>query len=202
MPITAEFSVRINRRDGIVEVDGSDKAWVAQQVQSLAVVYEAPLPDHVRVASPAAEPATLEQTQQTTTSAVASQRTTTPRRRSSSRSSTNRASRNPALEEALTPELRTALQAFVDERSGAWAAKTNQAPVIATFLMDNVNWGGWIDDSDLYTVYSIMGWPAPTNFRSQLNNGRSRNGYWGNWVEGRVQLTHAGEQYGRHGSKD
>lgn len=196
-----EFSVRINRKDGIVEVDGSDKEWVAQQVKNLAVVYEEP-PATLREPVPVPLASKSEGPPVNAAADAPSPRRATTRRRGGSRGSTTRASRKPALEAALTPELRGALQTFVEERSRAWAAKTNQAPIIATFLMDNVGWDGWIDDNDLYTVYSVMGWPAPTNFRSQLNNGRSRNGYFGNWVEGRVQLAHAGEQYGRHGSKD
>lgn len=60
-----------------------------------------------------------------------------------------------------------------------------------------------IDEDDLYTVYSVMGWTgdAPSNYRSQINNARQRNGYFGRWAEGRVQLTHAGERFGRADSK-
>jgi hypothetical protein len=196
--MAGDFSVRINRRDGVLEIEGSDKEWIAAQLERLAVVYE-----ERPMSGPTNAPSTAP-TPPVAGSGTDSKPPASPapvRARKGSGRGTQRASRKPELEQVLTPELRTALQAYVDERSGTWKSNTSQAAIIATFLMDNGDWGGYIDDDDLYTVYSVMGWPAPSNFRSQINNARQRNGYFGNWTEGRVQITHAGEQFGRHGSR-
>ena len=50
-------------------------------------------------------------------------------------------------------------------------------------------------------VYAVMGWPAASNVRAQLNNAKDRNGYFGGWANGKVQLTHKGENFGRHDAK-
>ncbi|RKQ84988.1 hypothetical protein C8N24_6619 [Solirubrobacter pauli] len=190
------FSVRINRRDGIVEIDGPDKDWITEQLDRLSVVYtEPPGSAATSTASTSASEGV-----KSTTKAAGTEATGTRSRRSG-KSSTTRASRKPELEQALTTEIKTALEAYIEERASGWKSKTGQAAIIATFLMDNVSWGGWIDPDDLYTVYSVMGiTDAPSNFRSQISNARQRNGYFGAWTDGRAQLTHGGERFGRHGS--
>jgi hypothetical protein len=197
--MAGDFSVRINRRDGVLEIEGSDMEWIAAQLERLAVVYE-----EQPVTGPSKAPSTASPAPPVAAPSTSSKPQTSPapaRARKGSGRGAHRASRKPELEQVLTPELRTALQAYVNERSATWKRNTSQAAIIATFLMDNGGWGGYLDDDDLYTVYSVMGWPAPSNFRAQINNARHRNGYFGNWTEGRVQITHAGEQFGRHGSK-
>ncbi len=196
----ADYVVRINRREGILEIEAPDKDWVSQQLEALAIVYERPpmepgaAPPSVRAGESAPDGRS--------TAGSATARAVPRRRRAGAGRTQTRANRKPELEQKLTPDLRAALQAYVDERHSQWESKTNQAAIIATFLMDHADWGGWIDADDLYTVYSVMGWPAPANFRSQINNARQRNGYFGGWVDARVQLTHAGEQFGRHTAKD
>jgi hypothetical protein len=187
----AEFSVHINRRDGVVEVEGSDKEWVAEQLRQLASVYEPSVDDRPAAVVPTPTPVTT----------AARSTPPRPRPRRAGRSTSGRARRNPELAQALTSEVRTALQAYVDERQAAWRSQVNQAAIIAAFLMDNLGTDGWIDEDSLYTVYSIMGWPLPNNFRAQIDNALRRNGFFGGWVEGRVQLSHSGEQFGRHGSR-
>lgn len=194
--MASEYSVRINRRDGIVEIEAPDKEWIAEQLDRLTVVYgEAPGGTSAPV-QPSAPASRSEGPQAKAESG------TKPRK--ASRSSSGRASRKPELEQVLTPDLRAKLEQYIEERrAGGWKSKPGQAAIIATFLMDNVGWEGWIDPDDLYTVYSLMGiTDAPSNYRSQLSNARQRNGYFGAWVDGRVQLTHSGERFGRHDSKD
>jgi len=197
--MAGDFSVKINRRDGVLEIEGSDKEWIAAQLQRLAVVYEAQPGPEAPVETPG--PATSKPPAAEPTAATAGTPSIPTRSRKAAGRGAHRASRKPELEQVLKPELRSALQAYVDERAASWKGNTNQAAIIATFLMDNADWGGYLDDDDLYTVYSVMGWPSPSNFRAQINNARNRHGYFGTWIEGRVQITHAGEQFGRHGSK-
>jgi hypothetical protein len=197
--MAADFSVRINRKEGVVEIEGSDKEWIAKQLDRLAVVYETPPPNTETSADPT-RPSGSASSADAIKPRVAKPQASSRARKSGGRGA-NRASRNPELEKVLTSDVRTALQAFVDERVGTWKSRPNQAAIIATFLMDNANTDGWIDEGDLYTVYSVMGWPSPSNFRAQIDNARQRNGYFGSWTDGRAQLTHAGEQFGRHGSK-
>lgn len=198
--MAGDFSVRINRKEGVVEIEGSDKEWIAAQLERLAVVYESS-PESARVQEPAPSAKDAASAASDTKKGGGATKPVAARGRKASRGS-GRTSRDPELEKALTPELRASLQAFVDERKKAWKNKASQAAIIATFLLDNLQSDGWVDDSGLYTIYSVMGWPAPSNFRAQVDNGRNRSGYFGGWTNGRVQLTHAGEQFGRHGSKD
>jgi hypothetical protein len=196
--MAAEFSVRINRRDGVLEIEGPDKDWIADQLEKLAVVYEDAPGDSPPAGAGSGNGAAVNGTATTTTPANTGSATPKPKRKG------GRAQRKSTLEQALTPELRGKLDAYKNERSGAWKTKTAAAAIIATFLMDELSYEGWIDEDDLYTVYSVMGWTAdaPSNFRSVLKNAAIRNGYFGGWVNGRVQLTHSGENYGRGGSKD
>jgi len=67
--------------------------------------------------------------------------------------------------------------------------------------MDELAWDR-VDHHDLYTVYSAMGYEMPSNLRSQLVNARQRDKYFGGVVDGKTQLSHAGETFGRHKSID
>src|SRR5215207_4137391 len=52
------YSVRLNRRDGTLEITGPDKDWVSKQLDRLSVVYEAAI-DSLPAEQPApTEPAT------------------------------------------------------------------------------------------------------------------------------------------------
>jgi hypothetical protein len=197
--MAADFSVRINRKEGVVEIEGPDKEWIATQLDRLAVVYETAPANDVPAADPSASSGSA--TPAAAAMPTAAKPQAPSRSRKASGRSANRANRNPELEKALTSDVRTSLQAFVDERVASWKSQPNQAAIIATFLMDNASTDGWINEDDLYTAYSVMGWPSPSNFRSQIDNARARNGYFGAWTDGRVQLTHAGEKFGRHDSK-
>jgi hypothetical protein len=194
--LPADYVVRVNRRDGVVEIEGSDKDWITEQLDRLSVVYTDP-PGEPTPATVAAIPA--EDTRPDPISVPTTQKPTTPKRPRTGRS--NRANRNSELEAKLTPDIRAKLQAYRDEREAKWKQQPDQAVIIATFLMDELGTDGSIDDDDLYTVYSAMGWPGPSNYRAVITNARQRKGYFGVVVDGRSQITHAGEQFGRHGSK-
>lgn len=51
-----------------------------------------------------------------------------------------------------------------------------------------------------YTVYTGMGERAPSNIRSQLTNARQRARYFSGIQDGKMILSHAGENFGRHDS--
>lgn len=198
--MAADFAIRINRREGILEVEGPDKEWIAEQLDRLAIVFSDP-PAGDSPQTSEARSNTSNDNQGTSGSKKGKIKPSTPRARRSG--SLGRAVRKPELEQAFTSDLKSKLQAYVEERGEAWnGSQPHQATIIATFLMDNLNTEGWLDKDDLYTIYSLMGWSAPSNYRATLNNARNRNGHFGSWVDGRVQITHAGEQYGRHTSKN
>jgi hypothetical protein len=190
--MAAEYVVRVNRRDGVVEIEAPDKEWVAEQLDRLAVVYEQH-PGAITGAPHTNAPPTAPPTNGAPGTPAA------PRRTRSGRS--GRAARNPELEAKLTPDVRAQLQAWRDERENHWSQQPNQAVIVATFLMDVVGTDGSVDEDDLYTVFSVMGWPGPSNYRSVISNARQRKGYFGALVDGRSQLTHSGEQFGRHAAK-
>lgn len=174
------YTVKINRAEGIVEITGTDKDWIAAQLDKLAPVYSgsgpAPRRSTPNVKEPGATPAESK-----------------PRPR---RGTGDRAQRKPELEAKLTPEVKKTLQEYVDARSGHWKPQTNQVAIIATFLLDELGWDT-VDEDDIYTVYVTMGWPSPGKPRSTLENARGRNGYFGPWSDGKLHLSHKGENFGR-----
>jgi hypothetical protein len=199
----AEYTVRINRRDGVLEVIGPEKEWVDAKVEQLSRVFAdyAPRPDDgegdARIISTTSKRATVRRKK---TSAVAPTRddtseTTTPRRQRR----TGRAEVNRDLASQLTTELKGRLSAYVAARSKAWKNQSAQAAIIATFLHDELEWVG-VDQDDLYTVYSGMGWVIPKNIQSQLTNARQRARYFGGSSDGKLILSHAGENFARHES--
>lgn len=183
------YSVKVNRRDGVVEITGSDKAWIAEQLAKLAPVYEGhPLP------APQDQGTSTQQEEQRSTH-------TKSRSRKNSGRPSGKASLDHDLKGKLNRELRQKLETYVAEREASFAngSQQEQATIIATFLQDELNTDR-IGPNALYTVYSVMGWSTPGNPRAVINNARSRNGYFGGWSDGEAQLTHAGENFGRHGS--
>jgi hypothetical protein len=188
------YSVKINRRDGVLEITGADKDWISDQLRRLAIIYTEPAPVNTsrgRGSTSAGEASTDPQAAETHEA----------KGRAHKRGGTTRGSRNVELEQKLTAEIKARLKAYVDERSNAWKKQTAQVAIISTFLLDELSWGS-VDGDDIYTVCVTMGWPAPGNPRSSLENARCRNGYFGGWSDGRLQLSHKGENFGRHDSKD
>jgi hypothetical protein len=177
------YSVKINRTEGVIEITGADKEWISAELDKLVGVLAAPAP--ARAARKNEAPAANQQ----------SGAETRPR----ARRSTDRAELKPALEKLLTSEVKKKLQSYVDARAANWKAQTSQVAIIATFLLDELGWKS-IDEDDLYTVYVSMGWPTPGKPRSTLENARGRNGYFGPWSDGKLQLSHKGENFGRAGS--
>ena len=105
------------------------------------------------------------------------------------------------LRQQLTAEVRKKLEAFRAEREPNFESRQDQAAIIATFLQDELGLNG-IDPRQLYTVYSIMGWPALADTRSLIKDARRRSGYFSGGVDGRAPLSSKGENFGRHHSKE
>jgi hypothetical protein len=155
------YTVKINRREGIVEITGPDKNWIAEQLERLAVVYEPEPEDDTAPETLAAEGSddgsTREPIAATTAPAATTTTTAEPRRRGRS---AFRGTVNDELETKLTAEVRTKLGAYVDERRPKFKDAPDQAAILAAFLEDEIDWRG-VSADDLYTVYVVMGWPAP-----------------------------------------
>ncbi len=180
------YSVKINRVEGTVEISGGDKDWVADRLAELKDVLTTqpvPAPKGSIPTNP-------------TTATITPQKT---RKKSSNGSS--RASKNPDLIAKLDGDIKGKLVSYVRERQTNFdKSLPAQAAIIATFLQDELEWPG-VDQNDMYTVYSVMGWPAPGNPRSQLNNAYVRNQYFEGMTDGKYTLSHKGENYARHDSK-
>jgi hypothetical protein len=190
-----EYSVKVNRRDGVVEIIGPDKDWVAQQLERLAPIFEAAPPgaplDTVRISGSS-------DAQPTNARTAAVPRT----RRSGGTRASAKASKSPELAALLAPDVKKALQAYRNEREAYWNKKQSLQPaIVATFLADNLAIEA-ISADDLYTVYTTMGWPGPSRYRSQLTNAQTREKHFGTVAKGKFPLTHAGENFGRHTSKE
>jgi hypothetical protein len=198
----AQYAVRINSREGALEVVGPDKEWVDAKIEQLSSVLTEYRPQDDadgggtrsgRQKAPARRKraAALAATDDADGTKSATRR---------SRGGGGRAEINPELVEKLTPEVKTKLREYVDARSKAWAASQSaQAAIVATFLYDEIGWTG-IDPHDLYTIYSTMGEKIPRNLRAVLVNARQRARYFGNVSGGKAILSHNGENFARHDS--
>ena len=83
---------------------------------------------------------------------------------------------------------------YVDARRTAFDKKTTNAiAILAGFLRDEVNVSK-VDEDDLYTIYSVMGWPAP-DIGAALRNAYNRERFFGGLTDGKRELTHTGENF-------
>jgi len=96
--------------------------------------------------------------------------------------------------------MKTNLQTYLDERSKKARNAQGQAAVIATFLMDELDWAE-ITADDLYTVYSEMGLKIPAT-RNALSNAQLRKGYFSAPTDGKYRVSHKGQNFARHDSKE
>jgi hypothetical protein len=183
-----EFVIRLNRREGSLEISGPDKEWINEKLKELSVVYEA---------EPPAKPARKAEDE---SAADKKEQQKTPRARKAAGRSSGRSQKNPALEKQMVSETKKKLQAWADARNKAFdSGLPAQAAILGAFLMDELQMGS-IDSDDLYTLYSIMGWSIPGNPRAQLSNAQIRNGYFTGFKDGKTQLSHTGETFGRNGA--
>lgn len=181
-----QYSVKINRSEGIVEISGADKDWIAAQLDKLGGWLSGP--------ASAREPNVVQLRADTKTAV----RTGDPKEPRQRRAGARRANRKPELEALLTAEVKKKLQAYMDERSG-YKSQPDQLAIMATFLLDELNWSE-IDEDDIYTVFVSMGWATPGNPSSTMNNAQQRKKYFGPFNNGKMQLSHTGENFGRTGA--
>jgi hypothetical protein len=94
------------------------------------------------------------------------------------------------------------LKDYIAARRKKWdGSQSAQAAIIATFVHDELGFPG-VDQHDLYTVYTVMGERSPANIRSQLTNARQRARYFSGLSNGKMVLSHAGENFARFDSLD
>lgn len=186
------YLIRINRKDGALEVAAPEKAWVDEKLAELSAVFES--------WDPAGSQPEMEESPPQPKRGEAPARKV--ERKSRGRRTTARAEKNPELDVLLTKEVRDKFERYVSEREPSWSkSRSAQAAIIATFLADELDWPG-VDPHDLYTVYTAMGYPTPGNMRSQLVNARQRDKYFRGIREGKAELSHAGENFARHEARE
>lgn len=195
MATPSDYTVRMNLRDGALEISGPDKDWVDSKIDQLS---DTVLACHERTENEPQEPRkqrrrrTAKKTATAPSNGPAADRTATKRSRSSGRSSINE-----QLQARMTAEVKSDLQQYVAARRKAWdESQSAQAAIIATFLHDELGVEG-VDQHDLYTVYTVMGERTPANIRSQLTNARQRARYFAGIQDGKMVLSHAGENFAR-----
>lgn len=199
--MAAEFSIKINRRDGALEINGPEQEWVDRKLIELRDVYTGQLPS-VSEAVTHSEPPVTQQTRRkgparptnmTKSGAadVSAEKANRPRR------SGGRPQRNPELESKLTREVVERFMNYVAERQQSWDKKqTHQAAIIATFLEEELGWPG-VNEDDLYTIFRLSGLEGPTNYRSMLQNAYGRDKFFVGAEDGKYKLSVAGEKFGR-----
>jgi hypothetical protein len=197
--MSTQYVIKINRREGALEIQGEEKSWVDSKLKELEAVYlEGPMPPEEnressdKVTTPL--PSQGHQGSPTTKTPV-NTRKTKP-------ASTARPQENPGLSAKLTPEVTKELAEYISERKEAFdKARPAQAAILATFLHDKFSWLG-VDSHDLYTVYRKMGISQPSNYVAQLNNATRRNRYFEGMRDGKYHLSVQGENFGRLESKN
>jgi hypothetical protein len=185
----SDYSVKINRSEGIVEITGSDKDWIAEQIEKLAVVFSSPTGSD----GP-------ESSGKSVTGASAAGRQG-PARKPRSRGGTKRrggASSRSREKLELAAPVQKKLEEFKDEREAHFTSRQDQAAIIAYFLEEEAGLADGITQNDLADVYEIMGWRAPVNPRAVINNARDRHGYFRGWVGGRTKLSVGGRNFVLH----
>jgi hypothetical protein len=186
------YSVRVNRRDGIVEIAGPDKDWVADQLERLSAIYAELPPDDRKQQDGSAD-----ETNQAGTSKKKSPSVAKPRARRSG----PKVPKGSELDEKLTKPVRAKLHSYQGERQPGWRSHPDQAAIIASFLADEVDVHE-IGPADLVAVYRAMGWPPPRDPTGTIKNAIGRKGYFSGRRGGKVELTPTGEHFGRHASKE
>lgn len=183
------YNVKVNRRDGVVEITGTDKAWIAEQLDKLSVVYTDEPPSETDAAEVADEPKT--------TTTKRTKRRGTKKKAGATKKKVKQASEVP---DKLTEPMQKKLEQFKEARKDHFSSRQDQAAIIATFIEDELKLDG-TSAEDLGEVYEIMGWRAPVNPRAVINNARDRNNYFRGWSKGRAPLSVTGKNFGRIDSK-
>jgi hypothetical protein len=191
------YTVKINRRDGIVEITGPDKDWIAEQLDRLAVVFE-PDPGDVQEEAISNDGGESKHSQIPKPKKLPDAEGESPAKRRG-RGSGSSFKRNDDLVSKLVPETRQRLDAFVNERRAHFKEATDQAAILAEFLQTELGFSG-VTPSDLYTIYDVMGWRA-FNPRNALENAKVRKSYFSATGNGGYRLSHTGEVFARHDAK-
>lgn len=197
MTAASEYSIRIHLIDGTLEISGPDKEWVDSKIEQLR---DTVLSGYKRVENDFQAPRKTARRGPAKKNTPATPSGRPPIDRVSvkrSRGSGSRSSMNEELQRLMTADIKSDLQQYVAARRKAWdGSQSAQAAIIATFLRDKLGIAG-VDQNDLYTVYTVMGERTPGNIRSQLTNARQRARYFAGLQDGKMVLSHAGENFGR-----
>ncbi len=185
----AAYSVRIDRSQGLVEISGPDKAWISEQLATVLPILTNEKSSSKRRQEDRQEDAQEPSAEKTRKSGARSRR-----------SSSSSGKVNPNLSELLSDDVKTKLHSYLEERSKEAKDAQSQAAVIATFLLDELKWTEVTAD-DLFTVYSEMGLKIPVT-RAALNNAHSRKGYFSAPNDGNYRVSHKGQNFARHDSKN
>lgn len=201
MAVASEFVVRINVKEQTLDVAGPDKDWVDAKIEQFSRLVSDAVESRPQVPATGVVPSSPSRRARARarTARAADQASPTPRR---PRGAGGRSAINEDLKGRFTADVRGEFKAYITDRSRAWAdSQPAQAAIIATFLQDSLSMSG-VDQHDLYTVYTVMGERSPGNIRSQLTNARQRSRYFSGLSDGKMVLSHAGENYARFDSLD
>lgn len=195
----SDYTIRINVRDALLEIMGPDREWVDAKLDQLKPMLASPAPSETLSGGTGQKrPVRRKKTPSPEAPAETVGTMTPPTRKA--RPSSGRSEVNTGLRDLLTPEVRREFKSYIDARRKSWDKSLSaQAAIIATYLHDELNHDG-VDQHDLYTIYTVMGERIPKNIRSQLTNARQRAHYFSGLRDGKMVLSHAGENYARHDS--
>jgi hypothetical protein len=197
MPAPNDYSVKINLKDGALEIAGPDKGWVDSKIDQLRNTVLAGFQPEVADREVPRQPKRKPARKKVATTPGPGETRSTPKR---PRGPSGRSAVNEELQSKMTAEIRSEFRDYIDARRQAWeSSQSAQAVIIATFLHDKLSIAG-VDQHDLYTAYTVMGERSPANIRSQLTNARQRARYFSGFQDGKMMLSHAGENFARFDS--
>lgn len=158
------YMVKINRRDGAIEVSG-DKEWVEEKLVEFADVYNVPAQD-----VPAAESGPLRPRQRSR-----SRRKPKPMENGTTKAPRRRAgapSRVKGLD--LAPKGKLSFDAFVVEKQ---PGNQHDRNVSSVYYLAEVAEIGPVTMDHVYTCYRDRGWAVPADLRNSLQLTASRKGF-------------------------
>lgn len=181
--MAGNYTVKINRRDGAIEVSG-DREWVDEKLAELADVYSASaIETPNRDQKPNRQPPRQRRKSKTTGDDVEK----TPRRRSGS------PSRVKGLD--LAPKGKKSFEAFVAEKQPRTQDDKN---AVSVYYLSEIAQITPVTMEHVYTCYRDRAWAVPTDVANSLQVTASRKGFIDTTDMDDIRLEPRGTNYVEH----
>jgi hypothetical protein len=157
------YTLKINRRDGAIEVSG-DREWVEEKLAQFADVYSAPVADVPN--------GTVEPRRQSSSRKRRKQRSTDGDPHKASRRRASGPSRVKGLD--LAPSGKESFEAFVGDKQ---PSNNHEKNVLSVYYLAEVAGISPVTIDHVFTCYRDVGWDIPADLRNSLALTASRKGF-------------------------